>query len=585
METTPSAAEGSDAEVPHPHGVRGLKRVRADLATELFASQVPGPQRRERLTELMTTALKEHWTESCAGVDGVALAAVGSLGRGDMGPASDLDVVLIHDGTTHKQDTLEELARRLWYPIWDEGLELDHSTRSVSQCRQVASKDLAAAAGLLDLRPIAGDDALVAQARTAIYQDWRAAARSRLPELLTSSRVRAERHGEIAYAIEPHLKEARGGLRDYTNLSALSATWLTDRPHGPVDDAARHLRDVRDALHFASGRPGNVLARHIADDVATLMEYDDPDDLLASVADAGRTVAYALDTTERGARRSLERSGIGSRAWRARRFGSAPRHIPAAEGLINVDGELALAPQTDPSVDVLLPLRAAATACTTGLTLTPGLLDALVTSPDLPDPWPTEAREYLMQMLGGSAHLVAVWEAIDLQGLAVRWLPQWEGVRNRPQRSPVHEFTVDRHMIEATVNAGPMRRLVPDGDLLLQACLLHDIGKRAGAGDHSEAGAALIPEIAAHVGWSEERMHDIQLLVREHLTLADLATKRDPGDPATASALMERLEGRTDLLPVLRCLTEADARAAGPKAWTTWRAALVDQLTQTAKAM
>ena len=578
-----ASEDATSAEVPHPHGVRDLKRLRRELAQKQQLEGLPGGQRRADLTAFVHARLAEHFREVTDAVDGVTLAAVGSIGRGDTGPASDLDLVLLHDGETLSKAEVADLAQRLWYPIWDAGLELDYSTRSITECRQVASKDLAAAAGLLDLQPIAGDEALAKTARGLVYQDWRSAARKRLPDLLAASRARTERFGELAYLIEPNLKESRGGTRDYISLGALAATWLTDRPHGAVDAAAQTLMDVRDAIQLATGRPQNVLGRHLAPDVAELLGFDDPDDVLSALAEAARTIAFALDSTERRARRSLERSGVGSRAFIARRRAAAPRHVVVGEGLIDVDGDLALASDFDPATDPELPLRAAAVAAAKGLPFTPSLLETLPASPDLPTPWPDTARHHLRDLLRSSNHLVAVWEAVDLEGIVVRWIPEWEGVRNRPQRSPVHRFTVDRHMVETVVLAGKHRRSVPNLDLVLFTGLIHDIGKRPGATDHSIDGAALIPAICARLGVSKETTADVTLLVREHLTLAGLATTEDVNDPATVTELLERLHWRSDLLEALRALTEADARAAGPKAWTTWRAALIETLTEHAR--
>ncbi|MEJ2579310.1 MAG: DUF294 nucleotidyltransferase-like domain-containing protein, partial [Kineosporiaceae bacterium] len=120
------------------------------------------------------------------GPDGLALAVVGSVARRETGPASDLDLVLVHDGRSHDADTVSALADRLWYPLWDAGLRLDHAVRTVNQCREVSAADLSAAIGMLDLRPLAGDAGLVVRVRAALLSDWRSGIRRRLPALLDS---------------------------------------------------------------------------------------------------------------------------------------------------------------------------------------------------------------------------------------------------------------------------------------------------------------------------------------------------------------------------------------------------------------
>ena len=293
-------------------------------------------------------------------VPGIALTAVGGYGRRELSPGSDLDVVLLHDVTLGAEE-IAEIAEKIWYPVWDSGAKLDHSVRTVRQARELASTDLAVAAGLLDARLVAGDAELVAGIRAAVFADWRREPQRRLGDLRREYAGRLERHGELAYRLEGDLKEARGGLRDSTMLRFISASWLVDVPHGAPERAREFLLDVRDALHGVSGRALDRLLLQEQDGVAAALreagvlagtgpvEVDadadadaelkaragelyssDADLLLRRVAEAAGTIAYAAET-----------------AWRqvdavlvARNPARRPVRRPLADGVVEQDGEV-----------------------------------------------------------------------------------------------------------------------------------------------------------------------------------------------------------------------------------------------------
>ncbi|GGV09393.1 bifunctional uridylyltransferase/uridylyl-removing enzyme [Streptomyces litmocidini] len=538
----------------------------------------PGPPRRAALARLTDDWLAGLFA-AAAPPPGTALVAVGGYGRAELSPRSDLDLLLLHDGTADKA-AVAALADRIWYPVWDLGLALDHSVRTPAEARATAGEDLKAHLGLLDARTVAGDAGLAAALRTAVLADWRDQAPRRLPELDALCRERAERAGELQYLLEPDLKEARGGLRDAQVLRAVAASWLADAPREGLDVARRRLLDARDALHLATGRATDRLALQEQDAVAAGLGLLDADTLLREVYEAARTISYATDVTWREVNRVLK-----ARSARPRlrtllgRGGTKPpvERTPLAEGVVEMDGEAVLARGARPERDPVLPLRAAAAAAQSALPISPHAVRRLAAAArPLPVPWPAEAREELVTLLGAGEATVPVWEALEAEGIVSRLLPDWERVRCRPQRNPVHTWTVDRHLVETAVRASSLTRRVGRPDLLLVAALLHDIGK-GWPGDHSVVGETIARDLAARIGFDRTDTAVIATAVRHHLLLVETATRRDLDDPATVQSVATAV-GTLGTLELLHALTEADALATGPAAWSSWRASLVADL-------
>ncbi|MGA5650143.1 [protein-PII] uridylyltransferase [Streptomyces seoulensis] len=565
-------------------GPSGYAAARLHLLNEGVRS---GPPRRTALAGLTDDWLTGLFTAAApAGPSskGISLVAVGGYGRGELSPRSDLDLLLLHDGSDPA--AVAALADRLWYPVWDLGISLDHSVRTPAEARKTAGEDLKVQLGLLDARHLAGDLGLTAGLRTAILADWRNQAPKRLPELQELCAERAERHGELRFLLEPDLKEARGGLRDVTALRAVAASWLADAPREGLADARRRLLDARDALHLVTGRATDRLALQEQDQVAAELGLLDADTLLRQVYEAARVISYAGDVTWREVGRVLRARRAVRPRLRAMLGGGKPvaERSPLAEGVVEQDGEAVLARTARPERDPVLPLRAAAAAAQAALPLSPHAVRRMAaTTRPLPTPWPAEAREQLITLLGSGRPTVDVWEALEAEGLITRLLPDWERVRCRPQRNAVHLWTVDRHLIETAVRASALTRRVSRPDLLLVAALLHDIGK-GWPGDHSVAGEIIAKDVAARLGFDRADVTVLATLVRHHLLLVETATRRDLDDPATVRAVADAV-GSESTLELLHALTEADALATGPAAWSTWRASLVTDLVRRAAAV
>ncbi|RYJ07307.1 MAG: [protein-PII] uridylyltransferase [Actinomycetales bacterium] len=491
--------------------------------------------------------------------EGLALVAVGGYGRSELSPFSDLDVVLLHDSGI-PAERVQEVAEAIWYPLWDLKVDLDHSVRDAAQMRETAQQDHRAAMGMLDARTVAGDSGLVLALRSHVLADWRRDAREE----------RVERFGWLAHTAVPDLKESGGGLRDGVVLRALVATWLVDVPQAESEHLRSELLDVRDALHAVVGRRNDRLGPELMVDVAERLGQD-PEQLDLHVRNVGRRMAHLSALTWRRIEDVIDPA-------LKRRAGTHNARVQQVDqGVGRLDDEVVLTPDASPGKDPVLGLRAASHAAVAGLPLGSSTAARLARDlAPLPEPWPEEARRRLVDLLTAGPGLVPVWDELDYAGVVDRWLPEWSAIRLRGSSSPVHRFTVDRHSVETCVAATALRRDVDRPDLLAVAALLHDIGKGR-PGDHSVVGEPVALEIARRWGFSEKESRTISRLVRWHLLLPTVATRRDIEDPSTAANVAEIVE-TAGFLDLLAALTEADARSTAPSAWSSWRSGLVHGL-------
>jgi [protein-PII] uridylyltransferase len=523
----------------------------------------------QTLRELFQAALLEvHGVNP----DDVAIAAVGGFGRGELSPGSDLDILILHRGNL-SAEVLSSFVNKILYPLWDKKIKVDHSVRTRSEVREVVDADLKAILGLLDIRLICGSAALVADVQIDAHDEWRKNSKRRLAELQESLLERHQRAGELAYLLEPDLKEARGGLRDITAIRALDKSGAIAIPMERISVAESLLSNVREALHIVSGRDKDKLLFQEQDKVAIHLGFADADALMSEVAQAARSVDYLLDSSwYRLAHKGKDGSG---RFLRKVRSTTLSRDISVAnkEVTIDIDADFAL----DPTIG----LRACAAAAQLGLPMSMDSLERLsvaLTSgvTKLPNPWPRDARENLISLIGAGPAMVQIFEALDQEEIIFHWIPEWRAVRSLPQRNVLHRHTVDRHMVETAVHAAALTRKVHRPDLLLFSALFHDIGKGTEE-DHSDRGAALIAPLAQRIGFSESDIRTIQLLIKHHLLLSATATRRDLDDPATITAVADAIPD-LQTLELLHALSIADGEATGRAAWSDWKASLVAEL-------
>ena len=487
--------------------------------------------------------------ERLADMTDMALLAVGGYGRGQLCPASDIDVVLVHSDRVDGGD----LAEALWYPAWDRGLALGYVVVTLEQAETLLAEEFEWATALLDTRLIVGNPWYKSEVDRLTAEAWTSRRDELLHQLAHSVEQRHDDRGDAASQIEPNLKEGRGGLRDVHAM-----IWASGAQPGFAEEFVADLNadvevllEARVELHRLQGRSGDKLTLEFQEAVAQALGHESSGELMLRLARSARRIAWCSDE-----------------AWRRWQYRNPNGDAPVRE-LVKVD-----APVDD---DPLLPLRMAAQAARNDQVLDRSDLARFAEQwPGIAEPWPAEARELFADMFLAGRPAVRVVEDLDHFGLMERLMPEWSTVQCRPQRNVLHTYTVDRHLCEAAVNAAALVDRVIRADLLVVGALLHDIGKGY-PGDHTEVGIKVIAEIGQRMGYPDNDVAVLVDLCRHHLLLPDVATRRDLSDPGTIRAVAAAVDS-VEFLHLLAALTEADSIATGPSAWGTWKAGLLRDL-------
>lgn len=484
-----------------------------------------------------------------------ALAATGSLAREEMTPYSDIDVILIFP-EDHEPDP--GMVEDLWYPVWDAKYRLDFALRTPQECGEIALQDASAGFAQLDLTYIAGDKALVDDARQRLLNAWRRQLQRGFDSFVDIAIARWNRSGAVATMTNPDLKNGRGGLRDIQLLRALALGNLCDLP--VLEEERRLLLDARTLLHVKARRHRDILDPDFAADVADELGFSSRYELTAALVTAASAVDEAVERSLATARGVLGSRGAGQAQGRGRVRRPLDVDVVA-------DGAVISLARTPNRADPWLLTRVAAAAARTGYSVSPATWRELQELPLQPERWPRAAVDDFFAILSSPSHTPRVIAELDRYGLWERLVPEWGHVRGLLPRERSHMHSVDYHLVATVTRCAEVRTSVARPDLLLLAALYHDLGKGHDR-PHEQVGAELVARQAARMRFNLADISRVQTVVAEHTTLARLAATMDPSSDAARDALLNACHYDQLTISLLATLSKADALSTGPGVWS-----------------
>ncbi len=542
----------------------------------------------------------------------LALIAVGGYGRGELAPHSDIDILFLYPykPTPH----LEQMAEFLLYRLWDLGLKVGQSTRSLNECIKLAKQDLTIQTTLLETRPIWGSRRLADELETRVRNEICHRQESAFIEAKLAERnERHQRMGDSRYLLEPNIKEGKGGLRDLQTLVWLTRhiydtkSWndlvthdvLTRSGLDSFLKARRFLWTVRCHLHYLTGRAEERLTFDLQPRVADALGFRDRP---RSSGVERFMKRYYLVAKEVGSVTRLVCAALEEQFKRKPRF-VLPRFGPTRRrigGFVVQGNRLAL---DEPQLFAERPLAMLEffhIAQVRELDYHPMALSALSRNLRRIDPQLRDdpaANRLFLEMLTSRKDPALTFTRMNEAGLLGRFVPDFGRVVALMQHNLYHVYTVDEHTLRVIDNLHRIEEGTLGTELplstkvmpqvtsrteLFVAAFLHDIGKGRG-GDHSEIGAAIALQLGPRFGLGDAATETVAWLVRHHLVMSNFAFKRDTEDPKTLADFVAIVQS-PERLRLLLVLTVADIRAVGPNVWNGWKGQLLRELYHEAEA-
>lgn len=518
---------------------------------------------------------------------GWSIVALGSYGRRELCPFSDIDILFLLEKKTSSHQ-VESNLKEILYPMWDAGLTISYSVRSLKEALHDARGDFFLHTSLLDARHICGSERIFRTFIVTLAADRYLNDVGRFVSALAfHTRKRHERFDDTTCFHEPHVKEGRGCLRDLQSIAWLEKILKAGRcglvsligrtECRELSRTAGFMLKTRFILHEITGRKTDRIHLEHQDELAREMGY-------VSHGDESAVEVFLRDF-------HLKAAAVHTALDALLRYLNRPRSLTLFPARTKHDGPfiihsglLSFSRPEELKGRPLLVMSAFLKMAREGLNLTP---QARAQIKDLV-PYDTSLRVSsagctellrLLQIPGLEHALISLLDT----GVLEQLVPEFSAIRGRTIFDAYHSRTVDMHSIHTVCALHDLIAeeraafaLVSDPEALYFSALFHDIGKGS-ARPHTESGAEIVGSIAGRFGFDRDRSELAAFLIRNHLVMPDIALRRDLCEEKVIDGLA-RLAATPQRLSMLYLLTIADSRATGPEAWSEWKASLVREL-------